>query len=101
MADCVKEAPEKSSKPVQRLCNEIQLFDLCERETCRHKAGLFCSDEELLNRFEAIADLEERPEEGFISEEIDDDGGSDDYGYDDAFEEEYPADGDEEYDEDE
>jgi hypothetical protein len=100
MADGIKDSSEKSSRPVQRLCNEIQLFDLCEREKCRHKVGLFCTDEELLNRFEAIADIEDRPAEGLISEDSDDEGGSGECGYDDAFEdEEYPdgVDVDEDY----
>jgi hypothetical protein len=102
MADSVKESPEKTSKTVRRLCNEIQLFDLCEREKCRHKEGLFCTDEELLNRFEAIADIEERPAEGLISGEADFEDASDEYGCDDVFEdEEYPDDGEGEDEEDE
>lgn len=45
----------------QRLCSEIQLFDLCELESCRYKDGRFCTDTALLARFEAISDVEERP----------------------------------------
>lgn len=44
----------------QRLCNEIQLFDLCELEKCTFKSGRFCNDPELLGKFEAIADEEEK-----------------------------------------
>lgn len=56
----------------QRLCSEVQLFDLCDRDTCRHKIGRFCSDPILLSRFEAIADEELRPSEQCILEETDD-----------------------------
>jgi hypothetical protein len=101
MAGCVKEASERTPKPVRRLCNEIQLFDLCEREKCRHKEGLFCADEELLNRFEAIADIEERPAEGFVSEESDFEDSADEYGPDDAFEDDEYCDDGEVEDEDE
>ena len=63
----------KPVKPVQRLCNEIQLFELCELERCGHKRGLFCTSTELLNRFEAISEEDERPPaEGFMSDELDD-----------------------------
>lgn len=74
---------------VRRLCNEIQLFDLCDLERCRHKEGMFCTDQELLSRFEAIADVEERPLEARISGEDDDDG---DEGFDDGYEEGYDDD---------
>ena len=43
-------------KPAQRLCSEIQLFDLCDLEVCIYKEGRFCRKEELLSRFEHIAD---------------------------------------------
>lgn len=45
----------------RRLCNEIQLFDLCDREKCAFKDGRFCTDPEMLTRFEAVAEPEERP----------------------------------------
>ena len=44
----------------QRLCNEIQLFDLCELDKCSFKSRKFCTDPELLRKFEAIADEEEK-----------------------------------------
>jgi hypothetical protein len=73
IADRVEESGAEPVKPVQRLCNEIQLFDLCELEKCGHKQGLYCSSQELLNRFEAIAEEDERPlAAGFISGEPDD-----------------------------
>jgi hypothetical protein len=84
VAEDVEVAGEKPLQPVQRLCNEIQLFDLCERDKCGHKQGPYCTSTELLNRFEAIAEVDERPAEGFISDELDDGEGNDDE-YDDAF----------------
>jgi hypothetical protein len=93
-------AGEKPAAPVQRLCNEIQLFDLCDLERCGHKQGLYCTSPELLNRFEAIAEEEERPAaSGYISEEDEDGPGSEDEGYDDGFDDD-PF-GDEGYEEDE
>ena len=78
-------AGEMPATPVQRLCNEIQLFDLCELEKCGHKQGLYCTSPELLSRFEAIAEEEERPAaSGYVCEEDDDALGSDDDGYDDT-----------------
>jgi hypothetical protein len=67
--------PDSDTSPdilPQRLCSEIQLFDLCELDACRHKIGCFCSDPILLSRFEAIADEELRPSERCILEESDD-----------------------------
>ena len=85
VADCIEGTGEKAAKPVQRLCNEIQLFDLCDLEKCGHKKGLFCTSTDLLNRFEAIAEEDERPAaKGFISGEPDDAEGSDDDGFDDS-----------------
>ena len=94
----IDDAVEQPLKPVQRLCNEIQLFDLCDLERCGHKQGLFCTSHELLNRFEAIADADERPPAaGLISDEPDDGEESDD-GFDDVYDDEF---GDEGYAEDE
>ena len=58
------------SKPITspRLCSEIQLFDLCDLDSCALKNGKFCTDSDLLTRFEAIADEELRITEQFISE---------------------------------
>lgn len=86
VTDSAGGAAEKPAVPVLRLCNEIQLFDLCELERCGHKQGQFCTSPELLSRFEAIAEEEERPAaSGYISEEDEDELGSDDDGYDDGF----------------
>lgn len=71
----------------QRLCSEIQLFDLCDLVSCKHKKERFCNDPALLGRFEKIAEEELRAPERYISEDTDgfeaDDG--DGYG-DDEFE---------------
>ncbi|HIJ89071.1 MAG TPA: hypothetical protein HPP97_15555 [Desulfuromonadales bacterium] len=74
----------------QRLCSEVQLFDLCDLDTCCHKRGRFCSDPALLSRFEKIADDEFRTSERYVLEEPDDSEAGD--GYDDEderFESEY------------
>lgn len=91
-------AGENPAAPVQRLCNEIQLFDLCELERCGHKQGLYCTSPDLLRRFEAIAEEEDRPAPGCISEEDDDAEESDVDGFDDGFDDD-PF-GDEGYEED-
>ena len=50
---------QETDKPVQRLCSEIQLFDLCDLERCSHKEGRFCTIEELLTRFERISEKDD------------------------------------------
>jgi hypothetical protein len=55
----VEPATTTSRELPQRLCSEIQLFDLCELEQCNFKEGRFCTDPELLAKFEA----EDEPEE--------------------------------------
>jgi hypothetical protein len=67
----VEEGKAAATAPVQRLCNEIQLFDLCDLEKCSYKVGKFCSDSELLTAFEHISDAEVVRPEAFISEEED------------------------------
>lgn len=67
----------------KRLCSEIQLFDLCELESCKLKNGRYCTDADLLASFEKIADEELRAPERYISEEVDESDVEDD-GYDDA-----------------
>ncbi|MDD2734953.1 MAG: hypothetical protein PHF56_13510 [Desulfuromonadaceae bacterium] len=66
----------------QRLCSEVQLFDLCTLDSCRHKADRFCSDPVLLRRFEKIADDELRSPERYVFEEPDDSEAYDGDGYD-------------------
>lgn len=62
----------------QRLCGEIQLFDLCDRDICSHKSNRFCTDPDLLNRFEKIAEQELRVSERYLSDEIEDSDADDD-----------------------
>jgi len=63
---------------VQRLCSEIQLFDLCDQKRCNYKDGRFCTKSELLVRFEHIADEDEGPKVRNIYDEFDDDENEDD-----------------------
>lgn len=56
----------------RRLCSEIQLFDLCELEKCHFKDDRFCTDPEMLARFEAAAEPEERPAWHFGKDEDED-----------------------------
>ena len=72
----------KTDVIAQRLCSEIQLFDLCELDSCKQKNGRFCTDVELLGRFEKIAENELRSPERYISEDIDAEAG-DGGGYED------------------
>ena len=55
----------------QRLCSEIQLFDLCERNNCEFRKGRFCTDGDILARFEAISDDEDaNSTEQFLVDEM-------------------------------
>lgn len=79
--------PEKTD----RLCNEIQLFDLCDLDSCNYKQGRFCTDSDLLRRFEAIKEEDERSNLVYEEEELEDgqDEGSEiEEDYDDSFEDE-------------
>ena len=88
---------EGQQKP-KRLCSEIQLFDLCDRDTCAHRDGRYCTKADILARFEAIKEEDERSPEQFMAEELDETEGAGDMGYDESFGvEEY---GDDEPDED-
>jgi hypothetical protein len=56
----------------QRLCSEIQLFDLCDRDDCQFKKGRFCANQDILARFEAISDDEDaNSTEQFLVDEMD------------------------------
>lgn len=70
----------------RRLCSEIQLFDLCDLVSCNQKSGRFCTDPDLIGRFEKISEEELRAPERSIAEELDDaeadDGDVDGDGYD-------------------
>jgi len=81
------EAAEILSPATQRLCSEIQLFDLCDRDECRFKSSRFCTNEELLSKFELIKEEDER--NTLLYEEDEDrdiDSGSDFDDSDDSFE---------------
>jgi len=60
-----------TEKSAQRLCSEIQLFDLCDLETCCQKNGRYCTNPEVLERFEAIKEEDERSPEQYLTEEFD------------------------------
>lgn len=62
----------KSDIVPQRLCSEVQLFDLCDLDSCGRKNGRFCADPFLLDRFEKIAEEELRTPERYVSEDSDD-----------------------------
>lgn len=82
-----------------RLCSEIQLFDLCEEQSCGHRSEKFCTKGDLLARFETIlARDDERSPEQYLAEELDEVEGEGDLAYDEAFavdeyEEEYDEEG--------
>jgi len=60
-----------TQKHAQRLCSEIQLFDLCDLDTCCQKDGRYCTNPEVLERFEAIKEEDERSPEQYLTEELD------------------------------
>lgn len=63
MSSVPKAEPDAAlpAEPARRLCSEIQLFDLCELERCHFKDDRYCTDPDMLARFEAAAEPEERP----------------------------------------
>ena len=81
-----------SPKNPPRLCSEIQLFDLCTKETCSHRSGRYCTDGDILARFEAISEeddtalLMEDPDDMEESDDLecDDDAVDDDYDSDES-----------------
>src|SRR5690349_17251290 len=77
------------AKQAKRLCSEIQLFDLCDLERCGHKDGRFCTDEDLLARFEHIPeeDDSDTTQLDFGESDEDEDGEGDEFGYGDEAEE--------------
>lgn len=79
----------------RRLCSEIQLFDLCDLDTCSCKEGRYCTNKEVLARFEAIKEEDERSPEQYLTEDPDEAEGAE--GLDDEDE----AFGDDEYDDEE
>ena len=63
----------ETPKHAQRLCSEIQLFDLCDLDSCCQKSGRYCTNPEVLERFEAIKEEDERSPEQYLTEELDED----------------------------
>jgi hypothetical protein len=82
------ENTENGITRIDRLCSEIQLFDLCDLESCRYKNGRFCTDEKLLARFEAIKEEDDRPALLYDETEEEDDSTDFDEFDEDEFEEE-------------
>jgi hypothetical protein len=72
-------SPENDKAIVNRLCSEIQLFDLCDRESCSFRKDRFCTDRELLAKFESIKEEDDRPPLVYEEDEFDDDSGLPDY----------------------
>ncbi|MBJ6800090.1 hypothetical protein [Geomonas propionica] len=56
----------------KRLCSEIQLFDLCDLDTCTCKVERYCTNPAILARFEAIKEEDDRPQY-LADEEYDED----------------------------
>lgn len=77
----------------QRLCSEIQLFDLCELDRCDFKDGRFCTDPRLLAKFEAIADVEDERPSDRRAVNVDGADDEEDEFYDDGQDEEEDEDG--------
>ncbi len=68
----MEETGDDAPEAVQRLCSEIQLFDLCDRDTCGSREGRFCTDQGLIARFERISDDDRQPAERYRTEPSDD-----------------------------
>ena len=83
-----EEMQAEPAKQAKRLCSEIQLFDLCDLERCNYKDGRYCTDEDLLARFEHIPEEDDSAPSQEVSEELDEDEDADGFGYDDGAEEE-------------
>lgn len=69
----------------QRLCSEIQLFDLCDLGACTYRNNRFCTNSDMLVGFEKIADVDRRSEL-YIAEGLEDpeaDEGAEDFDADD------------------
>jgi hypothetical protein len=80
------------SPDAQRLCSEIQLFDLCDLDSCRFKQSRFCTNEELLAKFESIKDDNEQNALVYEDEDINDDAESESESDYDDFDDSFDAD---------
>lgn len=86
---------EADKTPPARLCTEIQLFDLCTKETCSHRSGRFCTHGETLARFEAISEEDDVPA---LMEDLEDLEDTDDLDADESYDDDYDSeDNEEEY----
>lgn len=74
-----------SEEQAKRLCSEIQLFDLCDKDVCGHRDGRYCTKGDILAKFEAIKEEDERSPEQFLADELDDVEGAGDMGFDESF----------------
>jgi hypothetical protein len=83
MLDENEDSPETPAEPVRRLCSEIQLFDLCELEKCSYKSANFCTNEDLLTRFERIADEDTSSRMSLSDEDLDENDEFGGFGFDD------------------
>jgi len=77
------ESVETIAEPIRRLCSEIQLFDLCELDRCKFKSANFCTNEDLLIRFEKIADEDACSRINLSDQALDEDDELDGYGLND------------------
>lgn len=77
----------ETQQRAQRLCSEIQLFDLCDLDYCSHKEGRFCTNPKALEKFEAIKEEDDRSQQ-YLAEEFDEEEESED-GYDDSYGDDY------------
>jgi len=76
----------------RRLCGEIKLFNLCDLGRCGFKKGGFCTDPDMLARFEDIADEDDSVSGVEIFDDAEDGDAWDDDGVsysDEAFDYEY------------
>ena len=78
-----------AEQSTRRLCSEIQLFDLCELEVCCHKDSRYCTNSEILERFEAIKEEDERSPEQYLVEDLDEEEGLEEAGHDEAYDDDY------------
>jgi hypothetical protein len=83
---------DESAAAIDRLCSEIQLFDLCDLDSCGFKRDRFCTNELLLRKFEAIREEDDRHVLLYDEDELEDDGDLDDF---DDYADEFDDDGSE------
>lgn len=77
----MSDSEHRTAIPPRRLCSEIQLFDLCDLASCRHKSDRYCTDQDLLDRFEKITERELTVSDRFLSDDEDESDMDEDYDY--------------------